>query len=170
MTIYEVKKAVKKIKEKEVEPGRIAKVVLVIDEAQDIKADEYELVKALIEENPEMKVIAVGDDDQNIYEFRGSDSKYFREILDFPNSKKYVSVRTSMNSLEDAVRSSRHRSNSCTMLSSASTGYIPIMTIPAGMPRAFWSASTVLAAAVCAFSSTIFSPDCAWPMAGRRVL
>jgi ATP-dependent DNA helicase RecQ len=36
-----------------------------------------------------MKVIAVGDDDQNIYEFRGADSKYFREILDFPNSKKY---------------------------------------------------------------------------------
>ena len=84
-----VKEAVQKIREKEVEPGRIAKVVLVIDEAQDIDADEYDLVKALIEENPEMKVIAVGDDDQNIYEFRGSDSKYFREILDFPNSKKY---------------------------------------------------------------------------------
>jgi ATP-dependent DNA helicase RecQ len=81
--------AVQKIREGEVEPGRIAKVVLVIDEAQDITADEYELIKALIEENPEMKVIAVGDDDQNIYEFRGADSKYFREILDFPNSKKY---------------------------------------------------------------------------------
>ena len=84
-----IKEAVQKIKEKEVEPGRIAKVVLVIDEAQDIDANEYELVKVLIAENPEMKVIAVGDDDQNIYEFRGSDSKYFREILDFPNSKKY---------------------------------------------------------------------------------
>ncbi len=84
-----IKEAVQKIREKEVEPGRIAKAVLVMDEAQDITADEYELVKALIEENPGMKVIAVGDDDQNIYEFRGSDSKYFREILHFPNSKKY---------------------------------------------------------------------------------
>lgn len=84
-----IKEAVQRIKGKEVEAGRIAKVVLVIDEAQDIDATEYELVKVLIEENPEMRVIAVGDDDQNIYEFRGSDSKYFREILSYPNSKKY---------------------------------------------------------------------------------
>jgi len=84
-----IQEAVQKIKEKEVEPGRIAKVVLVIDEAQDIDANEYELIKALIDENAEMKVIAVGDDDQNIYEFRGSDSKYFRAILGFSNSKKY---------------------------------------------------------------------------------
>lgn len=84
-----IKEAVQRIKDKEVEAGRISKVVMVIDEAQDIDADEYELVKVLMEENPEMRVIAVGDDDQNIYEFRGSDSKYFREILNLPNSKKY---------------------------------------------------------------------------------
>ena len=84
-----ISEAVQLIKEKEVEQGRISKVVLVIDEAQDIDAKEYELIKVLIEENPEMRVIAVGDDDQNIYEFRGSDSKYFRELLTYNNSKKY---------------------------------------------------------------------------------
>ena len=37
--------------------------------------EEHSLVKALITNNEEMRVIAVGDDDQNIYEFRGSDYK-----------------------------------------------------------------------------------------------
>ena len=46
----------------------------VIDEAQDMGAEEHALVKALIANYEEMRVIAVGDDDQNIYEFRGSDS------------------------------------------------------------------------------------------------
>jgi ATP-dependent DNA helicase RecQ len=33
--------------------------------------DEFDLITALMEQNEEMRVIAVGDDDQNIYEFRG---------------------------------------------------------------------------------------------------
>ena len=56
--------------------GKIGKTVLVIDEAQDMADDEYALVTALMTRNEEMRVIAVGDDDQNIYEFRGSDSDY----------------------------------------------------------------------------------------------
>ena len=62
------------INQGEVEPNRISKTVLVIDEAQDMGSEEYALVKALMTQNEEMRVIAVGDDDQNIYEFRGSDS------------------------------------------------------------------------------------------------
>ena len=38
----------------------------------DMGAEEHALVKALIANYEEMRVIAVGDDDQNIYEFRGS--------------------------------------------------------------------------------------------------
>ena len=64
-----------------VEPNKIGKTVLVIDEAQDMSSDEYRLVKALINNNEEMRVIAVGDDDQNIYEFRGSDSKYMFKLM-----------------------------------------------------------------------------------------
>lgn len=64
-----------------VEPNRIAKTVLVIDEAQDMDEDEFRLIRALMKRNDEMRVIAVGDDDQNIYEFRGSDSKYMRALV-----------------------------------------------------------------------------------------
>ena len=69
-----VAKAADMINQGEVEPNRISKTVLVIDEAQDMGSEEYALVKALMTQNEEMRVIAVGDDNQNIYEFRGSDS------------------------------------------------------------------------------------------------
>ena len=75
-----VKTAVEMIAEGEVEPTKIKKSVLVIDEAQDMSEVEYQLVKALMANNEDMRVIAVGDDDQNIYEFRGSDSKYFYSL------------------------------------------------------------------------------------------
>jgi ATP-dependent DNA helicase RecQ len=77
------------IKNGDVEIGRITKTVLVIDEAQDMDKEEYELVSALIDRNDDLRVIAVGDDDQNIYEFRGSSSDYFKSFLDRDNSKKY---------------------------------------------------------------------------------
>lgn len=70
----------------EVEPNRIGKTVLVIDEAQDMSADEYALVAALMKHNEDMRVIAVGDDDQNIYEFRGSDSGYMYRLSQGPGS------------------------------------------------------------------------------------
>ena len=73
----------------EVEPGKIMKAVLVIDEAQDMDANEYALVRALMKANDEMRVIAVGDDDQNIYAFRGSDSKYLRALMDEHGAVKY---------------------------------------------------------------------------------
>lgn len=71
-----VAKAAEMINQGDVEPNKISKTVLVVDEAQDMGADEYALVKALMTHNEEMRVMAVGDDDQNIYDFRGSDSNY----------------------------------------------------------------------------------------------
>ena len=76
-----VEQAAKMISEGEVEPNRIAKTVLVIDEAQDMSQEEYALVMALMKANEEMRVIAVGDDDQNIFEFRGSNSQYMAQLL-----------------------------------------------------------------------------------------
>ncbi len=73
-----IKAATEKIKSREVEPAIATKMILVIDEAQDMNVEEYELVKALIDYNENLRVVAVGDDDQNIFEFRGADSKYFR--------------------------------------------------------------------------------------------
>lgn len=76
-----LKKTIQKIKNKEVEESRITKTVLVIDEAQDMDKDEFDLITALMEQNEEMRVIAVGDDDQNIYEFRGASSKHLEQFI-----------------------------------------------------------------------------------------
>jgi len=76
-----LKTTIEKIKNGEVEANRITKTVLVIDEAQDMNADEFALINTLIEQNEEMRVIAVGDDDQNIYEFRGASSKYLEQFM-----------------------------------------------------------------------------------------
>ena len=77
-----IREAIDKIKNNEIEPSRITKAVLVIDEAQDMDADEYELISTLITKNEDMRVIAVGDDDQNIFEFRGSSSKYMIRLIE----------------------------------------------------------------------------------------
>ena len=82
-----VSRAAQMINDGEVEPSRIAKTVLVIDEAQDMSAEEYALVHALMAANEEMRVIAVGDDDQNIFEFRGSDSKFMAQLLKESNGR-----------------------------------------------------------------------------------
>ncbi len=81
--------ATQMIQNGEVEACRINKSVLVIDEAQDMDANEFALVAALMQKNEDMRVIAVGDDDQNIYQFRGADSKYMRSFIDELKAKKY---------------------------------------------------------------------------------
>jgi len=53
---------------------------------------EFEMVKILKENNKDMHIIAVGDDDQNIYEFRekgSTSSKYFASLLEWENCVKY---------------------------------------------------------------------------------
>lgn len=84
-----IEHTVEKIKNNEVEVSRITKTVLVIDEAQDMDAHEFELVKVLMDINEEMRVIAVGDDDQNIYEWRGADSKYLLSFIAEQQATKY---------------------------------------------------------------------------------
>lgn len=84
-----VQEASRMIQNGDVEIGRITKTVLVIDEAQDMDENEYKLICALMERNDDLRVIAVGDDDQNIYEFRGSSSRYFEAFLAQDNAKKY---------------------------------------------------------------------------------
>ena len=81
--------AAEMIRNGEVEQGKITKSVLVIDEAQDMDEHEFELVKALMTINDDMRVIAVGDDDQNIYEFRGSNSEHLRTLIEHYGATKY---------------------------------------------------------------------------------
>jgi len=87
-----LKRTIDKIKNREVEPSRVTKTVLVIDEAQDMDEDEFNLVNALMEQNEEMRVIAVGDDDQNIYEFRGANSKYLEQFIQVNKAAKHELV------------------------------------------------------------------------------
>lgn len=84
-----IAQAIAKIKAGEVESSRIAKLVLVLDEAQDINATQFELVKTLMAHNEEMRVIAVGDDDQTIYTFMGASPNYMRELLTDFGATKY---------------------------------------------------------------------------------
>jgi ATP-dependent DNA helicase RecQ len=87
-----LKKTTEKIRNMEVEPSRITKTVLVIDEAQDMSADEFELIRVLMDQNEEMRVIAVGDDDQNIFEFRGSSSNYLEKLIHEEKAVKHELV------------------------------------------------------------------------------
>ena len=84
--------AVDKIAGAEVDVSRITKTVLVIDEAQDMDEQEFNLVKALMRNNEDMRIIAVGDDDQNIYEFRGSSPKYMEKLIRAEGASKYELV------------------------------------------------------------------------------
>lgn len=84
-----VEHAAEMIEKGEIEEYKIAKSVLVIDEAQDMGSDDFHLVKALMQHNEEMRVIAVGDDDQNIYAFRGSDSTHLQSLITDYNATTY---------------------------------------------------------------------------------
>ncbi|WP_419175263.1 RecQ family ATP-dependent DNA helicase [Desulfosediminicola sp.] len=74
--------------------GRFSHIL--VDEYQDIDAGQYELVSLLagrtLQENEQkMTILAVGDDDQNIYGFRGTNVGFIRRFEeDFTAEKKYL--------------------------------------------------------------------------------
>ena len=58
---------------------------ILVDEYQDIDADQYELISALAgrtleEEDRKLTLFAVGDDDQNIYAFNGTSVEFIRRF------------------------------------------------------------------------------------------
>lgn len=117
-----LKQTVEKIKNKEVVLSRITKTVLVIDEAQDMDENEFSLITTLMECNEEMKVIAVGDDDQNIYEFRGSSSRYLEQFIRVHQAVKYElienfrSKRNLVDFTNQFVTGIRHRLKNSTVV------------------------------------------------------
>ena len=84
-----VARAAAEIRSGNAEPSRIGKTVLVIDEAQDMDTAEADLVEALIEHNESLRVIAVGDDDQNIYAFRGADGRFMQDLITRRDAVRY---------------------------------------------------------------------------------
>ena len=87
-----LQRTVAKIQSGEVEANRITKAVLVIDEAQDMNEAQFALIQALIAANEELRVIAVGDDDQTIYSFINASPKYMQSLIDDYGAVKYELV------------------------------------------------------------------------------
>ena len=56
------------------------KSVLLLDEFQDVNGQEWKLIQTIIQTAESIRVIAVGDDDQNIYGFRGSSIEYMKRF------------------------------------------------------------------------------------------
>ena len=78
---------------------------ILVDEYQDVGADEYALISALAgrtlsEADAKLTLFAVGDDDQNIYSFKGSSVRFIRSF------EEDYSAQPSF--LTDNYRSTRH--------------------------------------------------------------
>ena len=82
---------------------------VLVDEYQDIKKAEYELISALTGqdrgEEDQLNIFAVGDDDQNIYAFSGSSTEYIRRFQeDYRAHESYMTenYRSTRNIIEAA--------------------------------------------------------------------
>ncbi len=78
---------------------------ILVDEYQDVGQDEYDLISALAgwtlsDDDSKLTLFAVGDDDQNIYSFKGSSVKFIRSFEQDYKAKPEFLV--------DNYRSTRH--------------------------------------------------------------
>ncbi len=86
-----IQDCIKAIKNEEVDISSISnKSVILFDEFQDINKDEWELIQLIIKIAEKPRVIAVGDDDQNIYGFRGSSNDYMAAFRTNFNATTYT--------------------------------------------------------------------------------
>jgi len=79
-----------------------------IDEYQDVNYSQYTLIQLLV--SPNSYLFVIGDPDQAIYGFRGSDVSYFQRFLDdYPNARcvkllqNYRSTETILNLSEQVI-------------------------------------------------------------------
>ena len=83
---------------------------VLVDEFQDISYQRLELIKCFVNENSNTKLFCVGDDWQSIYQFTGSDVRFFVNFKDyFPNpeisylNKNYRSTQTIVEMSNDLI-------------------------------------------------------------------
>lgn len=69
------------------------KSVLLLDEFQDVNGEEWQLVQTIISKADNIRVVAVGDDDQNIYGFRGSSNKNMQDFKDKYKATEYSLIK-----------------------------------------------------------------------------
>jgi ATP-dependent DNA helicase RecQ len=65
------------------------KQVIVVDEFQDVDTEQFAFLNAIVDLTTDARVVVVGDDDQNIYEFRGSSVKFMRQFAASPECNSY---------------------------------------------------------------------------------
>ena len=68
---------------------------ILVDEYQDIDDAQYRLISALtgrsLEEDRQLTILAVGDDDQNIYQFRGANVEFIKKFSeDYQAKQQYL--------------------------------------------------------------------------------
>ncbi len=89
---------------------------ILVDEYQDIDASQYELVSAIAgreiyDKDEKISIMAVGDDDQNIYSFRETSIEYIRKFREdyrvTPNDTSKGSIEVALKYLTENYRSSR---------------------------------------------------------------
>lgn len=82
------------LKEGELTSERIkAKSVIVVDEYQDISQQEYDFLQVIATLADEVRIMVVGDDDQNIYEFRGSSVAFMQNFEQQRQAARYMLTR-----------------------------------------------------------------------------
>jgi len=75
-----------------------------IDEYQDLNQGQYRIIKALT--NSDSNICVIGDPDQSIYGFRGSDVRYFKSFLrDYPEAKA-INLNQNYRSTETILKAS----------------------------------------------------------------
>lgn len=84
-----------------------------VDEYQDVNKEQYKLIKLLKNKN---KVLIVGDEDQAIYGWRGSNSKYFRDFQsEYPDcrviklERNYRSTQQILNLADGFIKQNKNR-------------------------------------------------------------
>ncbi len=69
---------------------------MLVDEYQDIDAGQYQLISALAgrtqDEENKLTILAVGDDDQNIYQFRGANVSFIKQFKDDYQAREHYLV------------------------------------------------------------------------------
>ncbi|GEO78024.1 ATP-dependent DNA helicase UvrD [Companilactobacillus mindensis DSM 14500] len=68
--------------------------LVVIDEFQDIDSLQWEIISKLLSKETLDRLIVIGDDDQSIYSFRGSDPKYIMNYRNLMSNTKTLNLST----------------------------------------------------------------------------
>ncbi len=69
---------------------------ILVDEYQDIDIEQYQLISAIagrtLDEDNKLTILAVGDDDQNIYSFRGANISFIRQFKEDYRAQEHYLV------------------------------------------------------------------------------